>query len=78
MGNRRNFLKIISIASVAAILPKISSTPQRLTIPLTTSNADMAFGVNGVERMRIYSNGNVSMACINPSSKLEINKTLNI
>jgi hypothetical protein len=38
----------------------------------------MAFGVNGVERMRIYSNGNVSMACINPSSKLEINKTLNV
>ncbi len=78
MGNRRNFLKIISIASVAAILPAISSTPQRLIIPLTTSNADMVFGVNGVERMRIYSNGNVSMVCTNPSSKLEINKTLNI
>ena len=78
MNNRRNFLKMISIASVAAILPKISPTPQRLTIPLATSNADMGFGVNGVEQMRIYSNGNVGMACINPSTKLEINKTLNV
>jgi hypothetical protein len=72
MSNRRNFLKIISIASVAAILPKISSTPQKLIIPLTTSNADMAFGVNGVERMRIYSNGNVGMNYINPSYELKI------
>jgi hypothetical protein len=32
----------------------------------------MAFGVNGVERMRIYSNGNVGMNYINPSYELKI------
>jgi hypothetical protein len=72
MDNRRNFLKMISIASVAAILPKISPTPQRLTIPLTTSNANMGFGVNGVEQMRIYSNGNVGMGILNPTQKLNV------
>jgi len=72
MNNRRNFLKMISIASVAAILPKISPTPQRLTIPLATSNADMGFGVNGVEQMRIYSNGNVGMGVLNPTQKLNV------
>jgi hypothetical protein len=72
MDNRRNFLKMISIASVAAILPKISPTPQRLTIPLATSNADMGFGVNGVEQMRIYSNGNVGMGVLNPTQKLNV------
>ena len=72
MDNRRNFLKMISIASVAAILPKISPTPQRLTIHLATSNADMGFGVNGVEQMRIYSNGNVGMGVLNPTQKLNV------
>jgi hypothetical protein len=72
MNNRRNFLKMISIASVAAVLPKISPTPQRLTIPLATSNADMGFGVNGVEQMRIYSNGNVGMGVLNPTQKLNV------
>jgi hypothetical protein len=32
----------------------------------------MSIGVNGVERMRIYSDGSVGMANINPNYKLKI------
>ena len=60
------------MASMAAAFP-ISSTPKRLVIPLTTGDSDMRIGVNGVERMRIYSSGNVGIGCINPSYKLKLN-----
>ena len=72
MSGRRDFLKMITMASMAAVIP-ISSTPKKLTIPLTTGDSDMRIGVNGVERMRIYSNGNVGIGCINPSYKLKLN-----
>jgi len=71
MSNRRDFLRMIAMASMAAALP-ISSTPERLTIPLTTGDGDMRIGVNGVERMRIYSNGNVGIGCINPPYDLKV------
>jgi len=71
MSDRRDFLKMIAMASMAAAIP-ISSTPERLTIPLTTGDGDMRIGVNGVERMRIYSNGNVGIGCINPSYELKL------
>jgi len=60
-----------SIAVVAPI-PKILYAPERLTIPLITGDGDMIYGVNGVERMRIYANGNVGIGCINPSYELKI------
>ena len=72
MSDRRDFLKMIAMASMAAAIP-ISSTPKKLTIPLITGDGDMKIGVNGVERMRIYSNGNVGIGCINPSYKLKLN-----
>jgi hypothetical protein len=76
MNNRRNFLKMAGMASIASLLPVdnmiLLSTPKKLTIPLTTSNSDMRIGVNGVERMRIYANGNVGIGCINPSYELKI------
>jgi hypothetical protein len=71
MSNRRDFLKMFAMASMAAALP-ISSTPERLTIPLTTGDGDMRIGVNGVERMRIYSNGNVGIGCIAPPYDLKV------
>jgi hypothetical protein len=71
MSNRRDFLKMFAMASIATALP-ISSTPERLTIPLTTGDGDMKIGVNGVERIRIYSNGNVGISCINPPYELKI------
>ncbi len=71
MSNRRDFLRMIAMASMAAALP-ISSTPERLTIPPVTGDSDMRFGVNGVERMRIYSNGNVGIGYVNPSYELKL------
>jgi len=71
MNNRRDFLKMFVMASMATALP-ISSTPKKLTVPLTTGDGDMRIGVNGVERMRIYSSGNVGIACINPSYELKL------
>ena len=75
MNNRRDFLKMFTMASiaVAAPIPKILYAPEKLTIPLTTGDSDMRIGVNGVERMRIYSSGNVGIGCINPSYKLKLN-----
>jgi len=73
MESRRSFLKMFAMASVATALPLPELTPKKLTIPLTTGDGDMRIGVNGVERMRIYSNGNVGIACINPSYELKLN-----
>jgi hypothetical protein len=74
MNNRRDFLKMFTIASIAVVapIPKILYAPERLTIPLITGDGDMRIGVNGVERMRIYANGNVGIGCINPSYELKI------
>jgi hypothetical protein len=57
------------MAAVATALPKIESEPQKLVIN-TTNNTDRMIGVHGVERMRIYSNGNVGMSVTNPSNIL--------
>jgi hypothetical protein len=74
MNNRKDFLKMFTMASIAVVapIPKILYAPERLTIPLITGNGDMIYGVNGVERMRIYANGNVGIGCINPSYELKI------
>ena len=57
------------MAAVATALPKIEPEPQKLVIN-TTNNTDRMIGVHGVERMRIYSNGNVGMSVTNPSNIL--------
>ena len=72
MSNRRNFLKTFTMAAVAAALPLPNVQPEKLTIPLTTSNSDMSFGVYGVERMRITSNGNVCLGTTTPNTKLKL------
>ena len=77
MKTRRDFIKnlsVIMVGSALPISPSISS-PTKLILPLTTSNADyMSFNANGVERMRIMSNGNVGLWLgKSPDSKLEIN-----
>lgn len=60
------------MASMAAAFP-ISSTPKKLVLPLTTGDGDMRIGVSGVERMRIYANGNVGIGCIHPPYELTLN-----
>ena len=74
MNNRRDFLKMFTMASIAIVapIPKILYAPERLTIPLITGDGDMIYGVNGAERMRIYANGNIGIGCINPSYELKI------
>ena len=73
MNNRRDFLKMFGLAAVAITVPLPQLDPKKLTIPLTAGDSDMRIGVNGVERMRIYSSGNVGIGCINPSYKLKLN-----
>ena len=67
---RSSFIKSLGALAATAFIPE--TKPERLTLPNYTSNADMNFGVNGVERMRIYSDGSVGMANINPNYKLKI------
>ena len=64
MQNRRNFLKLLSMATVATVMPKkelaiVEDTPIRLE-------------VKGVERMRITSTGNVVLGITEPNTKLKV------
>ena len=76
MNNRRGFLKMMAMAAAATALPKMS--PEKLSLPPVTSNADMSIGVGEVERMRITSSGhviihgNIGMANTTPNAKLNI------
>ena len=67
---RSSFIKSLGVLAATAFIPE--TKPEKLTLPNHTSNADMNIGVNGVERMRIYSDGSVGMANINPNYKLKI------
>jgi hypothetical protein len=67
---RSSFIKSLGALAGVAFIPE--SKPEKLTLPSYTSNADMSIGVNGVERMRIYSDGSVGMANINPNYKFKI------
>jgi hypothetical protein len=67
---RSSFIKSLGALAATAFIPE--TKPERLILPNHTSNADMSIGVNGVERMRIYSDGSVGMANINPNYKFKI------
>ena len=68
---RNSFLKSLGIiVGSGMIIPEIKS--EKLVLPAKNSNADMSIGVNGVERMRITSSGNVSIGTTTPSTRLVI------
>ena len=69
MTNRRDFLKNSLFTSIALALP-ISAKPESLIN--TKAAPDRAFYTNGVERMRIYSNGNVGIGTIMPPYELKV------
>lgn len=69
MTNRRDFLKSSLFSSIALALP-ISVKPERLVN--TKVEPERAFYTNGVERMRIYSNGNVGIGTIAPPYELKL------
>ena len=69
MSNRRDFLKNGLFASIALALP-ISANPESLV--RTKVKPDTAYSTNGVERMRIYSNGNVGIGTIMPPYELKV------
>ena len=69
MTNRRDFLKSSLFSSIALALP-ISVKPESLVN--TKVRPDRAFMINGVERMRIYSNGNVGIGTIAPPYELKL------
>jgi hypothetical protein len=69
MSNRRDFLKNSLFASIALALP-ISAKPEILVN--TKVEPDTVYSTNGVERMRIYSNGNVGIGNIMPPYELKV------
>jgi hypothetical protein len=69
MTNRRDFLKSSLFSSIALALP-ISAKPESLVN--TKVEPDRVFSTNGVERMRIYSNGNVGIGTIAPPYELKL------
>ena len=71
MSNRRDFLKNGLFASIALALPlPISANPESLVN--TKVEPDTVYSTNGVERMRIYSNGNVGIGTIMPPYELKV------
>jgi hypothetical protein len=72
---RSSFIKSLGALAGMSFIPE--SKPEKLTLPSYTSNADMSIGVNGVERMRIYSDGSVGMGMLDPKQILEITKRVN-
>ena len=69
MSNRRDFLKNSLFTSFALALP-ISAKPESLVN--TKVEPDTVYSTNGVERMRIYSNGNVGIGTIMPPYELKV------
>jgi hypothetical protein len=67
--DRRSFLKSSLFTSFALALP-ISIKPESLVN--TKVEPDTAYSTNGVERMRIYSNGNVGIGTIMPPYELKV------
>jgi hypothetical protein len=72
---RSSFIKSLGALAGAAFIPK--PKPKRLTLPNHTSNADMSIGVNGVERMRITSSGNVCIGITDPKQILKVTRRVN-
>jgi hypothetical protein len=52
---RKDFLASLGLLTGTVLVP--SSKSEKLILPAKNSNADMTFGVNDEERMRITSNG---------------------
>ena len=52
---RSSFIKSLGALAGVSFIPELKS--KKLTLPNHTSNEDMSIGVNGVERMRIKSDG---------------------
>ena len=69
LSSRRSFLKSSLFTSFALALP-ISIKPDNLVN--TKAEPDTAYSTNGVERMRIYSNGNVGIGTIMPPYELKV------
>ena len=71
MSNRRDFLKngLFASASIVLALP-INIKPESLVN--TKVEPDRVFYTNGVERIRIYGNGNVGIGTIMPPYELKV------
>ena len=69
LSGRRSFLKNSLFASIALALP-ISVKPESLVS--TKPQPDTVYSTNGVERMRIYSNGTVGIGTIMPPYELKV------
>jgi len=69
MSNRRDFLKNALFASIALALP-ISAKSESLVN--TKAAPDRTFCTNGLERARIYSDGNVGIGTIMPPYELKV------
>ena len=74
---RSSFIKSLGVLAGVAFIPESKS--EKLTLPSYTSDADhkFAFYIDGVERLRITSSGNIGMGVLNPKQRLEVTKRVN-
>lgn len=70
MNSRRGFLKILSMAAIATVLPTPTSHIEKITI---TSTGFEGIGVGNIERFRISSSGFIGIGTTNPSQKFKLN-----
>lgn len=68
---RRGFLKSLSLIAAIPIVDKLSFLAPAESIPAdATEQTD--YKTNGVERMRLFSNGSIGIGTTSPSTMLKI------
>ena len=68
-NNRRDFIKNSLFASLALALPTVTKVPEKA---VNTQIEENVLRVNGIERMRIYSSGNIGIGTIHPDYDLKL------
>ena len=75
MTQRRDFLKMLCMSAVASVLPEVQTTElktEKITINTTSNFGYEGIGVGSVERIRITSNGSLTLADVSPSANIKI------
>lgn len=75
MSSRRGFLKMLSMAAVASVLPEVPTstpTPHIEKISITSTGFE-GIGVGSIERFRISSSGFIGIGTTNPLPEFKLN-----
>ena len=73
MSSRRGFLKMLSMAAAASVLPEVPTPTPHIEKIAITSTGFEGIGVGSIERFRISSSGFIGIGTTNPSPEFKLN-----